>query len=218
MPESESSLPPSQPRPSRTSTSLPSSTTALPTEARPARAQLVVALLLGCLLVAIPLYLRRRPHVPDDPAAASIVPLAGEVAAPGSASAAPVGSTATSVVVSAPTILECHDKGNKKTPPEGCDRLPVFEKALVDAVNGAASCVPAGMGTGTIEYVLDVNFTKKKIQLFVPKDGRTLRNVRAASACQASVKRGLPASLDGALDGTHAHSRYKIAVTATYGH
>src|SRR4051812_37991368 len=91
-----SSLPPSQPRPSRLEGSLAAPRSASSGLDRPARAQMIVALLLGLLLVAIPLYLRRRPHVADDPSINAAVPLSAEAAAlaAGSASGAPIGAPA----------------------------------------------------------------------------------------------------------------------------
>jgi hypothetical protein len=201
---SRMSVPPSEPRPSRGSLSVIDAQID-----RPARLQLIVALLLALVLVAIPLYLWRRPR------AESIA-----VTAPSDAGAAPVDTIGGSsppeekVTVTEPKLLSCHDPGPKKTPTEQCDRLAEVEKALAKAVEEAASCVPKDAGGGAVPYVAELHFKKKTISVTSPKDGRTFKNAKVAGACAMAVKAKLPSTL---LDGLkHEHQRYRIGVTATY--
>jgi hypothetical protein len=208
----EPSHPPSDPLPARASGAL------FTQDDRPARGQLVAALLFGLVLVASGLYLWRRPHTSaddasnDTPAASALPILAGDagviVGAAGDAGAQ------MPVALSEPRVLGCHDRGSKKTPPDACDRLAPVEKAIESAITGAAACVPPEQGGGTIEYVADVSFLRHKLNLKLPRTGRSVHDRKALHACSTAVRSALQGL---ALDGMdHMHARYEIAVTATY--
>lgn len=208
----EPSHPPSDPLPARASGAL------FPHDDRPARAQLVAALLFGLVLVASGLYLWRRPRTSaddasNDLAAASAVPiLAGDAGA--IVGAAGDAGAQVPVALSEPRVLGCHDRGSKKTPPDACDRLAPVEKAIQSAITGAAACLPPEQGGGTIEYVADVSFLRHKVNLKLPRAGRSVHDRKALRACSTAVRSALQGL---ALDGMdHMHARYEIAVTATY--
>jgi hypothetical protein len=179
---------------------------------RPARLQMIIALLLGLVLVPIPLYHWRRPR-------------AESIAATGTADAGvDPGATTPPLVTGAadegkpnggePKNVMCQDPGPKKTTPEQCDHVVEVEKAFAKAIEESASCVPKDAGGGTIQYVADVSFKKKAVNVATPKDGRTLKNTKVVAACHAAVKSKLQMlSLEPI---THAHARYKIAITASY--
>ena len=204
---SRASMPPSEPR----STSRGSfSQLDLAAADRPARLQMIVALLLGLVLVAIPLYLWRRPRA--DAVAAGT---AAEAGAP-PAAAAPADPTTPDdkPTLGEPKALLCQDPGPKKTSPEQCDHVVEVEKALAKAIEESAGCITKETGGGTVVYVADVSFKRKAVNVATPKEGRSLRNTKAVSACQSAVKTRLSAL---ALDAVkHEHARYKIAITATY--
>jgi hypothetical protein len=218
----EPSHPPSEPQPSLLRVSSPPSrgkvAEATSTD-RPVRIQLFVALLLGLVLVATGLYLWRRPTSTTEPAAATPSPsgsAVGDGGAPVTSMAADAGSTSSpsGVTLSEAKVLACQDRGPKKTAPADCDRLSSVEQALAKAIEESSSCVPENAGGGTIEYVADVSFLKKKVNVVLPKDGRSLKNQKALLACAGAVKRAMSGlSVDGM---THAHARYKISITATY--
>lgn len=201
------SVPPSEPRGSRASLSnLDSQIDA------PARLQMIVALILGLVLVAIPLYLWRRPRAESIAVSRS--------GADGSALSTPVTTPPSStdgegkITLSDARVLQCQDPGPKKTPPDQCDHLPDFEKAFAKAIEESTSCLPKDAGGGTVQYVADISFKRRTIGVTAPKDGRTLKSAKIAGTC-ATVVKGRLSSV--ALDSiTHQHARYKIAVTATY--
>lgn len=189
---------------------------------RIARLQTLAAVVLGLALIAIPLYLWRRPRsesVPVTSALDASVALsdAGVAAAASATAAIPA---APQVVLSEPKVMECHDVGSRHTRPEDCDHLSAVEKAFAAAITANSACLPPSAGGGTLVYVLDASFNRKHrpFELFVPRDGRGLKNahasVAATNACGAAVKHAVDAMT---LDGLpHQHSRYKIAITATY--
>jgi hypothetical protein len=185
---------------------------------RSARAQLAAALIAGLVLLAGGLYLWRRPRGPADTltaeaASASLalgVDDAGELI--GTADA---GNTAP-VVLSDARILACHDPGPRKTPADQCDHVAPIEKALANAVEQAATCVPESVGAGTIEYVADVSFLRHKVSVILPHAGRSVRDRKVLSACATAVRSAMVTVGLGGID--HQHARYKISVTATYKH
>lgn len=191
---------------------------------RPVRIQLFIALLLGLVLVATGLYLWRRPRAAPE---ASVADGAGDGGAPSSSLALADGGVVAAVAqveagassgpsLADPRIVSCHDKGTKKTAPADCDHLGDFEQAFVRAIEQSSTCVPEAAGGGTIEYLADVSFARKKnaVSVTLPKDARSMKNTKALIACKIAVTRALH---DVAIDGvTHNHQRYKISVVATY--
>jgi hypothetical protein len=215
----EPSHPPSDPHPA-----LARAGGILAAEDRPVRVQLVGALLLGLVLVASGLYLWRRPRSPESAAAdspaesasAPVVSAAGDAGFASLVGTGAGGDTGSSgpVSLSDARILACQDRGSKKTAPDLCDHLAPIEQALSSAIHQASSCVSGASGGGTIEYVADVSFSRHKVNVSLPRAGRSVRDRKVLRACSTAVRGALQGV---ALDGMdHQHARYKIAVTATY--
>jgi hypothetical protein len=173
---------------------------------------MAAALLLGLTLVAVPLYLWRRPaslpvRVPVDAAPPIDAAVEGGVveidAGPPAAQVAPA------------RVVECHDPGSKHTSPVDCDHLPPIEAMISNAILATATCVPSSPAGGTIEYVVDVSFARKRTPFIVkaPKEGRTIKSARTASSCATALKRTLGTP---SMEMPHQHARYKFALTATY--
>ncbi|MBX3258692.1 MAG: hypothetical protein KIS78_10645 [Labilithrix sp.] len=202
---SRASVPPSEPRSSRASFE------ALDAQIdRPARLQMIVALILGLVLVAIPLYLWRRPRAESI----AVNTGASDAGALPAVTAATTQGIDEKLVVGEPRIVSCHDPGPKKTPPERCDHVAELEAAFAKAIEDAASCVPREAGGGTIIFVADANFKKRSVAVSTPKEGRTLRSSKVAGACERAVKSklaGLPYE-----SMKHEHARYRVSITATY--
>jgi hypothetical protein len=118
------------------------------------------------------------------------------------------------VTLSEARVLGCHDKGPVKTLPDQCDRLSPIEQALARAIEQSAACVPSSTGSGSIEYVADVSFLRRKVHIVLPRAGRSVRDRKVVTDCAAAVRGGMQSV---ALDSVeHHHARYKISVTATY--
>lgn len=202
---SRASVPPSDPRSSR------GSFDAIDAQLeRPARLQMLVALVLGLVLVAIPLYLWRRPRaealtVASEAFDAGLVPtIVGT----------PAEEEEDKLVLGEPKLLSCHNPGPKKTPREKCDRIAPLEEAFAKAIEDSASCVPMDAGGETIIFVADVSFPRKRITITTPKEGRTLKSPRIAAACQRAVKAKLSKLPLESME--HEHARYRLSITATY--
>ncbi len=198
-------IPPSEPRTSRGSFA----TIEAQLDDRPVRVQMVVALVLGLVLVAIPLYLWRRPRA--EVAAVSLrTPDAGPAE---TAADEPPPEAPARVTVTPPQTLACQDPGPKKTPADKCDHLEAVETALTKAIEESASCVPDAQ-SGTIVFVADVSFKRKSIGVLVPRDGRSIKTSSVYMGCQQAVKAKM---VQVPFDGmAHEHARYKIKVVATY--
>jgi hypothetical protein len=176
---------------------------------------MAAALLLGLTLVAVPLYLWRRPAaVSVRPAVDASAALDAQVDADASAPGADA-STTLAAQVAPPRVVDCHDPGSKRTAPVDCDHLPPIEALVANAILATTSCVPASPSGATIEYVVDVSFARKRTPFMVkaPKDGRTIKSGSIATSCATALKRalGIPP-----MEMPHQHARYKISFTATY--
>lgn len=213
--------PPSDPRP----TSRASFDTEALDGGRAGRLPLLVALVLALVLVAIPLYLWRRPRIesiaatnaltaPAPPSASAVEPAKDPAAPPpGMAGTAPeVAPPAYGVTVSEPRLVGC-GTGTKKTSGESCDRLPTVERALARAVEESAGCAPRETG-GSIQFAFDVGFRKKMVVATTPRDARSMKSAKVVASCLAQVKSRLGARI---LEGVpHAHERYRVVVVAGY--
>jgi hypothetical protein len=183
----------------------------------PARLQVLAVALLGVLLVAVPLYLWRRPRAVGEAPTGSASAVAVE--APDATIELPDEFDAGSlkgIKLSDPRVLECKDPGSRKTPTEQCDPLPQFTKSFGDAILAAKDCLPQNAGAGSITYVADVSFSKHHapVTVSLPKDGRSYKGMKLIGGCAAAVK---SAASGMSLEGMeHGHSRYKIAIVATY--
>jgi hypothetical protein len=185
---------------------------------RPLRAQLVVALVAVCMLIAVPLYLLRRPG--------------GKSGAIASASAALDAGKAPAALSDAGTAITPLDAGK---PPERlhvaavqhvrcgasaggghegnvCDSVPFFEDALSKAVRDNPDCAPKSSEQGTLNYVLTVDFQRKALHIFPGASGGWRgKQARRAIAC---VKRAFAAPDWTTIQ--HQYRFYTIAVLATY--
>ncbi len=180
---------------------------------RPVRLQIVIALVAGLILVAVPLYLWRRPRPESIPSADAAVADAG---VDGSASAAlaplPPSPPPQVVQLSAFTTLKCENPGPGKTPPERCDHVPFFEDGLARAIRDNAACAPASAAPLKVSFVMEMDFRRKRTNLFIGKSS-TIKKEKGKELLRC-VTRGMPTPDWGTI--VHQYSRYKVNVTATY--
>src|SRR5580700_6932012 len=111
---------------------------------RVARLQTIAAVVLGLALIAIPLYLWRRPRSESLPVTSALdasAPLGDAGLA--AVAAAPAVPTAPQVTLSDAKVMECHDTGSKRTRPEDCDHLAAIEKGFAAAIGGGGPCLPS---------------------------------------------------------------------------
>lgn len=182
------------------------------------RAQLVIALVLGFTVLAVLLYLLRRPaaeHADDD--------------------AAPGGSASAAASASSPVIVRTKVEPAKKEPERVklggiqhvkcgaspkltssesslCDSLPFFEQGLIQAVQSTVDCAPKAPEEGTLNYVLSIDFRTKDVRVYPGRSG-SFRGKQAKKASEC-VRRALSAPDWASI--SHQYRYYAIAVLATY--
>ncbi len=200
---------------------------------RPVRIQIIMALVATLVLVAVPLYLWRRPQPESIPSADAAVADAGAPRAPaalpflldgGVASVGQAGPDAlvppgTPIAAASPRLeiapiktLKCQDPGPGRTPPERCDGLRAFEDSLTRAIRDSQSCAPATRSSFVMSYVLEMNFAKKHQSLFLGKS-TTLTRSRRKDLLKC-VERAMPAPDWDRVP--HQHSKYTINAVVTY--
>jgi hypothetical protein len=135
----------------------------------------VLGLLALLVLVALPVYLLRRPK-PTRPSAtealprveASVATIAPEAGPP--AAVAEVSSAKRIALADAKTA-RCTSRGGGRATTERCDRLPAFEDALARAIRDNVACAPPAMGPYTVSFVLTLDFDKKSMHLWAGRSG-----------------------------------------------
>lgn len=183
---------------------------------RPLRAQLVVAGVAGVILMAVPLYLMRRPSgapaASAEPAIAHSAPKPAAVPVPVDAGLPPP-RLVERVKLSPAQRVKCGASPvNAKLEGGMCDALPALEKALGAAIKATADCAPKQKEEGSINFVLGVDFTGRKLHAFPGASG-SWRGPLARKATDC-VNRALPLPDWGAVP--HQYRYYWIAILATY--
>jgi hypothetical protein len=173
-----------------------------------------VALVALLVLIAVPLYLWRRPTGTENvatPSASSSAALLASVLA--QQARLDAGAKDERVKLGAVQKVRCSASPAGKGE-EGplCDQLPFFEEALATAIRENVACAPKVNSAGTINYVLKIDFSKKSIGVFPGASG-TWKGPQAKKAAKC-VKRSLPAVEWGAIQ--HRYRFYMIAIMASY--
>jgi hypothetical protein len=182
------------------------------------RAQIVVALVAVCVLIAVPLYLLRRPGGKSGTVASASAALdagkaplaltdAGTAVTPLDAGKAPER-----LHVAAVQHVRCGASAGGGHEGNVCDSVPFFEDALSKAVRDNPDCAPKSSEQGTLNYVLTVDFQRKALHLFPGASGGWRgKQARRAISC---VKRAFAAPDWTTIQ--HQYRFYTIAVLATY--
>lgn len=188
------------------------------TRDRPLRAQIVVALVVVCVLIAVPLYLLRRPSGASSAANAAKVGLDASAvssadAALGLAAGPPdAGKPPERLRVAAVQHVRCGASAAGGHEGNLCDGVPFFEEALSKAVRENPDCAPKPNEQGTVNYVLTVDFQRKALHLFPGASGQWRgKQARRAINC---VKRAFVAP--DWSNTQHQYRFYTIAALATY--
>ncbi|MCC6556154.1 MAG: hypothetical protein IT372_24605 [Polyangiaceae bacterium] len=177
---------------------------------RPVRLQIIIALVAGLILVAVPLYLWRRPKPESIPSADAAVADAGPPLDAGPS--ADAGPPAPQVSLSPFTTIKCENPGPGKTPPERCDHITFFEDALARALRDNVSCAPTGKTPTTVSLVFEMDFRRKRTNLYVGKSSSVKR--AKAKELLRCLNRAMPTPDWGTIP--HQYVKYKINVVATY--
>jgi hypothetical protein len=172
-----------------------------------------VALVVGLILIAVPLYLWRRPQVHEESPAASGSAVDTVVAL---ASAAVVEVPETDPIDEKVKLgpvqrVRCGAslKGQDAT---ACEPLQFFDEALAKSIRGNTDCAPKTGKEGTINYVLTIDFPRKRVHVFAGQSGQW-RGIQARKSV-ACVEKALPKPEWDTI--RHQYRYYQIAILATY--
>jgi len=175
---------------------------------------MILGLVVGLVLVAVPLYLWRRP----DPSTAAETGGGGEgggsATIDGSESYIPLvdASVAPEVKLSPFKTIRCVDPGPGKTPPERCDHITFFEDGLTRSIRENSLCAPETTTGATVSFVMDVDFRRKKVKIYRGKSS-TVPSSRTKELFTC-IKRAMPTPEWSTIP--HQHARYVVNTKATY--
>lgn len=198
MPQRPSLLPPSSSRKRSGSSGL----------FRPMRLEVAIGAATALVILALPLYLWRRPAAMDGGGKRREPALAESEASLLVAPREPEPQA--KVTLGEVRTLSC--KGLAGSQAERCDRLPFFEEGLTKAIVENSSCAPISSSEESVSFVLTVDFSQKKLHLWPGRSG-SLRRPRANDLVRC-VLRDIPTPEWSTLP--HQHRRYEIGVMATY--
>jgi hypothetical protein len=176
---------------------------------RPLRAQTVLGAMLALILVAVPFYLLRKP---DGTSGAT------EEAGPmtfGGVFQTPVdaGAPPSSVVLGPIQRVRCGASVfESNIDGTACDPLPVLEAAFRHSILGSIECAPRTGKDGSLNFVLEVDFSNDRYNVFPGRSGKW-RGPQARRAAQCALKAFPPVDLHGVR---HQYAYYAIAVLAEY--
>lgn len=168
---------------------------------------MVVALVAVLILLAVPLYLLRRPadEAPEaEPAPSVFAPTVPVPEGP------PKDDR---LSLAEPVRVKC-GASSKGAGQRGalCDQLPFFESALAAAIRQSIDCAPSTAEGGTINYVLQLDFTRRSMHVFPGASGSWKGpQARRATTC---VKQAL--ATPNWETQHHQYRYYEIAIMTTY--
>jgi hypothetical protein len=178
------------------------------------RAQLVVALVAVLILLAVPLYLWRRPSGTENAPEASAEPGQGLMASALPSAAMQVPEMKDDrIKLGQVQRVKC-SASSRLAGQKGalCDALPFFEEGLEKAIRENFDCAPKTGKRGTVNYALTVDFTNKKLNVFPGASG-SWRGPQARRSAEC-VERSMPAPEWDKL--RHQYRYYVVAIMATY--
>jgi hypothetical protein len=179
--------------------------------------QMIIALVAGLVLVAVPLYLWRRPEPGETVDPMAQVEDAGAGAIDGAVPYVPQGIVDASslnpkVKLSPFKSIRCEKPGRGKTPPERCEHIDFFEDALVKAIQENVLCAPTSKKGVSVSFVMELDFRRKQLNIYHGKSSSVPKTqTKELFRC---IKRAMPAPEWGSIP--HQHSKYVVNLIADY--
>ena len=181
---------------------------------RPLRAQVVVALVCVAMLIAVPLYLWRKPStkaVAPAVSASASAALGPQAVPTSSATAATPLAPPPRLTLGAVQKVRCGNTASAGNDGTLCDTLGPFEEALKKAVLAHEDCAPKAKVKGSINYVLTVDFSHKRVHVFPGASGEWRgKQARRAASCIGNAVKVADWNIP------HQFHVYAIALLATY--
>jgi hypothetical protein len=177
---------------------------------------MILGLVALLVLVALPLYLLRRPK-PIGPAQADagarVDPSdAGASAETGAAAVAVDAAASKKVALGEARTVRCVPRGGGHVMVERCDHLVGMEDALARAIRENVACAPPSATPFTVSFVLTVDFERKKLHLWAGRSG-TLKK-RSSADLVRCVEHAI--AQPEFTTFTHQYAKYDVNVIASY--
>jgi hypothetical protein len=171
-----------------------------------------VALVGLLVLVAVPLYLWRRPSG-DENAGGSLASASASALASVQQEQSETVDQEERVKLGAVQRVKCSASPASKGQ-EGplCDALPFFEEALAKSIRENVDCAPDEEGEGTINYVLKIDFKRHHLHIFPGASGKW-KGKQAKRSAKCVLRSLQPPEWDGIQ---HQYAYYLIAIMANY--
>jgi hypothetical protein len=183
---------------------------------RPLRSPAVLGLIALLVLVALPVYLLRRPKPTKQPA---IEPIPRAEASTGVSSpeagpppALPEVAPARRIALADPKTARCTPKGGGRVTTERCDRLAPFEDALARAIRDNVACAPPAAGPYTVSFVLTLDFDRKSMHLWVGRSG-SMKKRSAGDLIRCVEHAIVPPDWETVA---HQYQKYDVNLIAAY--
>jgi hypothetical protein len=177
---------------------------------------MVLGLLALLVLVALPVYLLRRPKPTQTPAtepapkpeasSAFVLPEAGPPVV------IPEPAPSKRIQLSDPKTARCVPKGGGRSTTERCDRVPPFEDALARAIRDNVACAPPAMAAYTVSFVLSLDFDRKSMHLWAGRSG-TMKKRSSGDLIRCVEHAIVPPDWDTVA---HQYQKYDVNVIAAY--
>jgi hypothetical protein len=177
---------------------------------RPIRLQVGLAFAVALMLLAIPLYLLRRPEEPKSAPAAKPPAFGFSPSVP---VAQKPGEGDERLSLGEPVRVRCSSSPSVRGQ-EGrlCDGLLPIEEGLKKAIVETIDCAPSTGAAGTLNYVLKADFAQKTLHVFPGASGDWKGpSARRAAKC---VKQALSMPDWDRIE--HRYRYYEIALLVTY--
>ena len=175
---------------------------------------MILGLVALLVLVALPLYLLRRPKqvgpIAID-AGAKVEPGEGGVETTASPPV-PDAAAPKKIVLGDPRTIRCVPRGGGRVMVERCEHLVVLEDALARSIRDNAACAPPSTSPFTVSFVLTADFERKKLHLWAGRSG-TLKKRNAGDLVRC-VEHAIAPPDFAAL--AHQYAKYDINVMASY--
>jgi hypothetical protein len=170
------------------------------------------------ILIAVPLYLLRRPSSSNAAAVVASASASALRSAPApiavDAGAPPSAKPAQRVTLAPAQRVKCGASATQARVEGGlCDSMPPVEQALATAIRSCVDAAPKRKKEeGSINFVLNIDFRARKFHVFPGASG-SWRGPLARKATDC-VNRAFPNPDWGALP--HQYAYYWVAILATY--
>jgi hypothetical protein len=183
----------------------------------PVRSPMIYGLVALLVLVALPLYLLRKPKPLGPPGAVAMRADVGDGGADAGAvesASLPSSDAGASkrVALGEPHTVRCSAKGGGRVMTERCDHLVSVEDALARSIRDNVACAPPATAPFSVSFVLTVDFERKKLHLWSGRSGTIKR--RSSGDLIRCVEHALTAPDFATL--AHQYAKYDINVMASY--